>query len=242
MDVMQEYPILQKYEAVIHRDDKLSIVVSCKNPELAIPFNIPGNGGGSYSISQEANILSKEAPVIESKSLKGYRVDVDGNIDFPILGKIHAEGLTRMQLTDLIKKDLVKGNYIKDPIVFVDFENFKISVLGEVSNKGSFNIDGDRITLLEALAMAGDLTENAKIDRVAVIREYGNKRRIFFNDLRTKDLFSSPCYYLQQNDIVYVEPSGIKATQKDQRRLQALSIWLGFISTITSLTFLFIRK
>ncbi len=242
MDEKQEYPILQKYEPIIHRDDKLRIIVSCKSPELAIPFNFPGTAGTTYSVSQESVVTAKELPISGGRNSDGYIVDVDGNIDFPILGKIHAEGMTRLQLTDTIKDQLVRSNYIKDPIVLIDFINFKISVLGEVASKGTFDITGDRITLLEAIAMAGDLTENARIDRVAVLREYGNKRRIFFTDLRSKDVFSSPCYYLQQNDIIYVEPSSMKSTQKSQQKLQILSVWLGFISTLTSLTFLFIKK
>ena len=204
MDELQEYPMVQKYEAIIHRDDRLSIIVNSKNPELSLPFNMSGSR----------------------------------NIDFPVLGQLHVEGLTRRQLTELIKKRLINEELLKDPMVTVNFLNFKFSVLGEVGHVGTFEVKGDRITLLEALAMAGDLTPRSRLDRIAVIREYGNKRRILFHDIRSKDIFTSPYYYLQQNDIVYVEPTNMKATEQAQRKLSTWSMILSFITTITSLVLL----
>ncbi|MBQ6657924.1 MAG: SLBB domain-containing protein, partial [Prevotella sp.] len=126
---------------------------------------------------------------------------------------------------------------LKDPIVLVEFLNFKISILGEVNRVGQYNVSGDRLTLLDAIAMAGDLTKNARLDRIAVIREYGNKRRIMWNDIRTKDIFTSPSYYLQQNDIVYVETNGRRAEEVVQRRF---SMWHTVIYSITSVISLII--
>ncbi len=239
MDDMTEYPIPQKYEAIIHRDDKLSIIVNSKNPELTIPFNIPGGGG--FSVSSDGTVTSSSNGADNGKSTKGYLVDINGDIDFPILGKLHVEGLTRNQLTELIKNKLIIEDLIKEPIVHVDFLNFKFSVLGEVGKVGTYEVTGDRITLLEALAMAGDLNQQARVDRVAVIREYGNKRRIFFHDLRKKDIFDSPCFYLQQNDVVYVEPGSQQAEQKMQRRYSLWTMLLTSVTTITSLVFLFTK-
>ena len=165
-------------------------------------------------------------------------MDINGNIDFPVLGQLHVEGLTRRQLTELIKKRLINEELLKDPMVTVNFLNFKFSVLGEVGHVGTFEVKGDRITLLEALAMAGDLTPRSRLDRIAVIREYGNKRRILFHDIRSKDIFTSPYYYLQQNDIVYVEPTNMKATEQAQRKLSTWSMILSLITTITSLVLL----
>lgn len=233
MNELQEYPVVQKYEAIIHRDDKLSITVNSKNPELALPFNI---GGGSYSIGSDGSITSTGASTpTTGKDAPGYLVDVNGDIDFPVLGKLHVEGLTRAQLTALIKKKLIEGGYIADPIVTVNFLNFKFSVLGEVNGVGTYEITGDRITLLEAIAMAGDLRPTARLDRIGVIREYGNKRRILFHDIRSKDIFTSPCYYLQQNDIVYVEPTRQKADERTQRNLSRFQMILSFITSITSI-------
>ena len=240
MEETQEYPVVQKYEAVIHRDDKLSILVSCKNPELAIPFRMPGQGG--YSVDSNGNITTTPAVNTgNSKNQPGYLVDINGDIDFPILGKLHVEGLSRNQLTNMIKKMITDGEYLKDPIVTVDFLNFKFTVLGEVGGVGTYEVTGDRITLLEALAMAGDLTSRSRLDRIGVIREYGNKRRITWHDIRSKDIFTSPCYYLQQNDIIYVEPTAAKAQELDQRKTYVWQTALSCITTITSLIFLFLK-
>ncbi|MBQ7362175.1 MAG: polysaccharide biosynthesis/export family protein [Bacteroidaceae bacterium] len=234
MDELHEYPVIQKYEAIIHRDDKLSITVNSKNPELALPFNM----GSSYTIGADGNIISTPTAQPTSgsgKDVAGYLVDVAGDIDFPVLGKLHVEGMTRAQLTTLIKKRLVEEGHIANPIVTVNFLNFKFSVLGEVNGVGTYEITGDRITLLEAIAMAGDLRPTARLDRIGVIREYGNKRRILFHDIRSKDIFTSPCYYLQQNDIVYVEPTRQKADERDQRNMSRMQMILSFITSLTSI-------
>ena len=159
---LKQQEIEQKYEVIIHGDDLLAIMVNSRDPELALPFNMPMV---SYQLGSNTG---------GQQRVLGYLVDTNGNIDFPILGEIHVEGLTRMQLTELIKNKLIEGDLIKDPIVTVQFLNFKISVMGEVGRPGSFTISGDRITLLEALSMAGDLTFYGRRDRVGVIREnYG---------------------------------------------------------------------
>lgn len=206
-----KYPVDVRHEATIMRDDRLKIIVSCKNPELAIPFNIHG---GNFRVGADGSISStiSDASVQED----GYRVDVDGYIDFPILGKLKVEGLTVSQAIDLIESSIEAGNYMKDPLVSIEFLNFKYTVIGAIANTGTFSIDGDRVTLFEALARAGGLTQRAKIDRVAVIREVGDDREMFIADLRTKDVFNSPCYYLQQNDIVYVEPKYLKKDAEDR--------------------------
>ena len=189
---LKEEVIDKNYEVIIHKDDLLAILVNSKDPELAMPFNMPMV---SFQIGSTTS---------GQQRLLGYLVDQNGDIDFPILGRLHVEGLTRMQVTELIKQKLMNEDLIKDPIVTVQFLNFKVSVMGEVARPGTFDISGDRITLLEALSMAGDLTIYGRRDRVAVIREKDGKRRILYHDLRSSDIFQSPCYYLQQNDIVYV--------------------------------------
>lgn len=228
MQMGTKYPIEAKYEPVIHSDDRLSITVSCKNPELAIPFNIHG---GTFNISADGDIT---ADATNSINEKGYRVDVDGNIDFPILGKLYVEGMTVNALKELISSRIEEGNYIKDPLVSVEFLNFKYTVLGAVGHNGTFTTNGDRITLLEAIAKAGDLTAKAKTDRVAVIREVNGERQMFMHDLRTKDIFESPCFYLQQNDIVYVEPKYRKKDNED-RGWQIGTTMLSLASVICSL-------
>jgi polysaccharide export outer membrane protein len=230
VDPLKQQLIAQNYEMIIHRDDLLAIMVNSKDPDLAMPFNMPlttyqlGTSGGSYGVQR----------------VLGYLVDAEGNIDFPILGKIKVEGLTRLQLTNLIKNRLIKEELIKDPIVTIQFMNFKVSVIGEVARPGSFVITGDRITLLEALSMAGDLTIYGKRDRVAVIRERDGKRTTLFHDLRSADLFDSPCYYLQQNDIVYVEPNKARAGQSEINQNNSVGVWLSAVSILTSVVSLIV--
>lgn len=217
------------YEMIIHPDDLLSIMVNSKDPELALPFNMP-------VVTYQLGGLS--AP---QQRVLGYLVDKDGNIDFPILGNLKVGGLTRMQLTALIKNRLIGEDLIKDPVITVQFLNFKISVMGEVARPGSFTINSDRVTLLEALSMAGDLTIYGRRDRVGVIREVENKRTILFHDLRSADLFESPCYYLQQNDIVYVEPNRARAGQSEINQNNSVSVWLSAVSILASVAALIVN-
>ncbi len=226
---LKQQEIEQKYEVIIHSDDLLAIMVNSRDPELALPFNMPMI---TYQLGSASN---------GQQRVLGYLVDTNGNIDFPILGQIHAEGLTRMQLTELIKNRLIEGDLIKDPIVTVQFLNFKISVMGEVGRPGSFTISGDRITLLEALSMAGDLTIYGRRDRVGVIRENDGKRTILFHDLRSAEIFNSPCYYLQQNDIVYVEPNKAKSGQSSINQNNSIGVWVSVISLLTTIAVLIFK-
>ena len=225
---IKEENIDKNYEVIIHKDDLLAILVNSKDPELALPFNMPVV---TYQIGAQTTAQQR---------LLGYLVDQNGDIDFPILGKIHVEGLTRMQVTELIKQKLMSEDLIKDPIVTVQFLNFKVSVMGEVTRLGTFDISGDRITLLEALSMAGDLTIYGRRDRVAVIREKDGKRRILYHDLRSSDIFQSPCYYLQQNDIVYVEPNKAKTGQSRINSNNSVGVWLSAVSVLASITSLMV--
>lgn len=227
MQMGEKYPIEMKYEAEVHCDDRLSILVSCKNPELAIPFNIQG---GNFRVNADGSISPSEASVNE----KGYRVDALGNIDFPILGKLHVDGLKISEVKNLIESRIKQGEYIKDPLVSVEFLNFKYTVLGAVANNGTFTVNGDRITILEAIANAGDLTSKARIDKVKVIREVGNEKQMFIHDLRSTDIFQSPCFYLQQNDIVYVEPRYRKKDAED-RGWQITTLLISIASLVTSI-------
>lgn len=227
---LKQQEIEQKYEVIIHSDDLLAIMVNSRDPELAMPFNMP-------MVTFQLGTLGSSG----QQRVLGYLVDTNGDIDFPILGRIHAEGLTRMQLTELIKNKLIEGDLIKDPIVTVQFLNFKISVMGEVSRPGSFTISGDRITLLEALSMAGDLTIYGRRDRVGVIRENNGKRTILFHDLRSADIFNSPCYYLQQNDIVYVEPNKAKSGQSSINQNNSIGVWVSVISLLTTIAVLIFK-
>ena len=212
---------------VIQPKDMISIVVSSRNPELATMFNLPVV---SYQAGSE--IVTSAA----QQRLMGYVVDNDGYIDFPVLGEINVGGMTRWELSEYIKNTLLEKGYLNDAVVTVEFMNFKVSVLGEVNKPGTYTIEGDKVTVLQALSLAGDLTIFGKRNNVTVIREMDGER-IFYNvDLCSVDMFKSPAYNLLQNDIVYVEPSKIKARQStlDDKGLRMTTIMISSGSLLVS--------
>lgn len=217
---------------VIQPKDMISIVVSSRNPELAPMFNLP-------VVSYQAG---SEVVNSGSQRLMGYVVDNDGCIDFPVLGKLQVAGLTRWQLSDMIKGELTEQGLLNDAVVTVEFMNFKVSVMGEVNAPGTYTVEGDKITILQALSLAGDLTIYGKRENVTVIRELDGKRTFYNVDLCSVDLFKSPAYYLQQNDIIYVEPSEIKARQStlDDKGLRMTSIAISSGSLLISVATLLV--
>lgn len=223
--------ITHNYEISIQRNDILAIMINSQNPELALPFNMP-------LVSYQ---LGTAGVNVAQQRILGYLVDVEGYIDFPLLGKIHVEGLTRKQFIEHLKTRLIDEDLIKDPIITVEFLNARISVIGEVNRPGSYALSGERLTLLEAISQAGDLTIYGKRDRVAVIRESGNERTVTYHDLRSADLFASPYYYLQQNDVVYVEPNKAKAGQSGINQNNSIAVWVGVLSLLTSIAALIIN-
>lgn len=217
---------------VIQPQDMISIVVSSRNSELARMYNLPVV---SYQAGSESAMMSSA-----NQRLIGYSVDNEGNINFPELGKIHVAGLNRWQLAEQIRTQLC--DVVKDAIVTVEFMNFKVSVTGEVTNPGVFNISGDKVTLFEALSLARNLTIFGRRDGVYVIREQNGQRTIYQVDLRTVDMFNSPAYYLQQNDVVYVEPNRVRAGQStiNENNIKSVSIWVSIGSFLTTIATLII--
>lgn len=226
--------ITQNLGIRIQPKDMLSIVVSSKTPELATAFNLPvvTYQAGSETVSGAG-----------STRLIGYVVDNDGYIDFPILGKIFVTGLTRWELQEKIKDMIIDKGLMKELVVSVEFMNFKISVMGEVNSPGAYTINGDKVTLLEALSMARDLTIFGKRDGVYVIREQNGTRTTYQVDLRSVSLFNSPAFYLRQNDIVYVEPNKVRAGQStiNENNLKSVSLWISISSFLTSLAVLIFK-
>ena len=227
-------PIESRQSIIIQPKDMLSIIVSTKDPELAAIFNL----------SVQANRAG--VPIFSSaynQYLSGYVVDNNGDIDFPVLGKIHAAGLSRWALQEKIARELTERDLLKDMVVTIEFMNFKVSVLGEVKNPGTYSIEGDKVTVLEAIAMAGDLTIYGLRDEVYVIREENGERQNFKLDLRSKDIFNSPAYYLRQNDIIYVQPNEVRAGQStiNQNSVRSISLWLSISSLLTSIAILIVN-
>lgn len=212
---------------VIQPKDMLSIVVSSKNPELVVMFNLP-------VVSYQAG---SEVVTSGYQRLMGYVVDNDGFIDFPILGRLKVSGLTRWELSEMIKKRLLDEGYLTDCVVTVEFMNFKVSVIGEVNAPGTYTIEGDKVTVLQAISLARDLTIFGQRENVTVIRERNNERVMYQINLCDVSMFNSPAYYLQQNDIVYIEPSAIKARQSttDDKGLRMTSIFVSGGSLLVSI-------
>ncbi|EGJ99143.1 polysaccharide biosynthesis/export family protein [Dysgonomonas gadei] len=236
----QDIPLEQNISTVKSSDikvmpkDLISIVVSSKNPELAALFNLP-------KVSYQAGSATSNEST--ANQILGYTVDSGGNIDFPVLGSIHVAGLSREQLASVIKERLVNGNLVNDAVVTVDFLNLKISVLGEVKNPGKYSIDRDQITLLEAISMAGDLTIYGKRNGIMVIREADGNRITYKMDLRSSETFSSPAYYLRQNDVIYVEPNNTRAGQStiNENNVKSVSLWMSIASFATTLAVLIFK-
>lgn len=219
---------------VIQPKDMLSIVVSSRNPELVAMFNLPvvSYQAGSEIVSTSYN-----------QRLMGYVVDNEGYIDFPVLGPIKVAGLTRWELSNLIKDKLIKDGLLTDAVVTVEFMNFKVSVIGEVNSPGTYTLTNDKVTILQAISLARDLTIFGQRENVCVIREREGERVIYEINLCDVSMFNSPAYYLQQNDVVYVQPSEIKARQSttDDKALRMTSIFVSGGSLLVSIAALIVN-
>lgn len=230
-DAVADLPenITNQYELKIKPSDILGITVNSRYVELAEPFNLAmtsyqGVGTGRAGGSQ----------------IQGQVVDDEGYISMPVLGKIKAAGLTRTELAANIEQKLISEGHIKDAVVNIQFLNFKINVLGEVRSPGEYTISSDRVTLFDALSMAGDITDAGLKDRITVIREENGQRTIAYLDATTKNIFDSPYYYLQQNDIIIVDPTETKlanqtVNQKYRNTLSTITSLLSLAITVTSL-------
>lgn len=224
----REEAIVNPKDITVQPRDQISIVVSCREPQLAMLFNL---------VEVTNRIGNTTAAGQNTSSVSGYTVDTDGFIEFPILGRIYVAGLTRKQIADLVKDKLVSEDWIKEPTVTVEFLNLHFSILGAVKSPGQYAMSDDRINIIEALALAGDLDIMGRRDAIYVIREENGKRITRKVDIRSKDIFESPVYYLQQNDIIYVEPNKILAGQStaNENSLRSISLWMSSLSFLTSI-------
>lgn len=231
-------------EAVIRQGDLLSIVVYSDNPEATALFNQSvitysssagaasgsggngGAGGASGGTGSNAGAVGPGAP-----TAPGYQVDEDGNIQFQGLGLLHVEGLTKAQLKDTLDSRL-KNIYLKNPYYNIRFLNYRFTMLGEVAHPGIFSIPGEHISMLEAIGLAGDLTLFGRRDNVLIIRENEGKREWARLDLTKPQVMNSPYFYLQQNDVVYIEATKKKLAANDQSTTRTVTIAATVISTL----------
>jgi polysaccharide export outer membrane protein len=214
--------VWQNYEARIQPGDKLSIYVTALNTESAQLYNLATGTGTAVQAQGQ-----------------GYAVDPEGNILFPQLGFIHVAGETKIDVRDTLLSRLKQ--YLKDPVVVVDFMNLKVTVLGEVPRQGPININDGKITIFQALGQAGDINLTGRRDSVVVIREKNGIREFGYLNLLSNHVFTSPYFVLQQNDVVYVPMTKAKAALSEEKKVLNFSNIATAVSLLTSLTFLIIN-
>lgn len=205
------------YTPVFKADDFLAIDIASIEPESIKPFLLDLQTNGNQVPGYNNGIAARS----------GYLIDGNGDIDFPLLGKIHLAGLNRNEATTLLKSRL--SEYIANPVVNIRIQNFKVTVLGDVRNPGSFNIPNERITLPEIIGVAGDLNITGIRNNILVIRDVNGVKTEYRVDLTSRDVFNSPVYYLAQNDVVYVEPNRAK------RNSSLISSTAGIFISVASL-------
>ena len=218
--------IKNKTDPQIQPDDILSITVNSLNPESNLLFN----SGVLQTLGSTSNTPTA------SRASEGYLVDQKGAINFPVLGMVELAGLSKEQATEKMTAEIKKS--VKNPIVNIRFLNFKVTVIGEVNNPSMFNVPSERLNVIEALGLAGDLTSYGKRENILIVREHNGIRSISRVNLTSKDILNSPSFYLQQNDIVYVEPVKTRGIQSSAG-FSYLPIVSLVISTLSILLFAF---
>jgi len=218
------YDVTPNEDLKLQKGDRLTITVFSDAPELTAPFNL--TAGGSIEDTKE-----------KSATLP-YRIDNLGQINFPIIGNVDAEGRTIAEVEDEIQRKIARSGYIKDPKINVKLDNFIITVLG-VSGNSVMTMDRDDVNLLQVIAMVGGTRgQEARIKDVAVIRTENGKRTMHEVNLQSKDLFDSPVFYMQQNDIVYIRPRGGQISRLASNTMSVFSMGVSIVSVITSLLLL----
>lgn len=224
---------------VLKPEDQVFIIVSCRDPQISAMFNLPyftNRIGGVESFSSSNYTINSYS---SANSVVGYTVDNEGNIDFPILGKIQVAGLKRQEVAELVKRKLIESNQIKDPVVTVEYMNLGVAVLGEVARPGRFRIDRDHFSIFDALSMAGDLNINGQRKNITLLRHTLEGDQVYKIDLTSgKNIYKSPAFYIQQGDVVYVAPTSKRARESsvNGNTIRSASFWVSIASLATSVT------
>ena len=221
--------------------DQISIVVNSIEPKVAAMFNLPyvGTRIGTGQLSITGGVAQTG-----SQGICGYTVDTKGEIDFPFLGKLKVAGMTREALAEDLRTRLIASKQIKDPIVTVDYLNLGYSVIGEVARPGRYKLDRDRYTIMDALGQAGDLTLNGRRTDVTVLRHTGDKDVALRVDLtKASELYSSPAFYIQQGDVVYVAPTDKRKRESTVNGNSFLTpaMWISIASFLTTIVVLIVK-
>lgn len=225
-DQIDQTKVFNSYKTVFKADDLLQINISAADLDAVKPFNL---SAVTYSTTTNRAVGTPQQ--------QAYLINNDGYINFPVLGKLKLAGLTRVEVIDLLKKKL-DPDYIKNPSINITISNFSVTVLGAVARPGRFTIPNERITVLEALGLAGDLDIGAVRGNVKVHREENGTKKTYELDLRSNAIFTSPAYYLQQNDVVYAEPNGPSSQDAAYNKNSGLFISIAslLITVVTLLT------
>lgn len=216
-DEINQNEVTNDFVTIFKPDDLLQITISAEDIESVQPFNLPVTNFSSVSGSAFGQPLQQN-----------YLIDSEGYIDFPILGKLKLGGQDREKVINMFKNKL-DPDYVKNPTINIFISNFKITVSGDVTRPGTYTIPNERVTIIEALGLAGDLNISAQRDNIKVIREEKGKKNIYVVDLKSNKLFTSPVYYLQQNDLVYVEPNYAKSQSAAFNQNTGLFVSIGSI-------------
>lgn len=226
-------------------DDKISIVVHSKDPQLAALFNLPVVANSTRNIGLSTGSGAQQRAYTTSEGMSSYIISQQGTIEFPVLGTLKIGGMTRGEAAAFIKGELIGRDLVKDPTVIIEFLNTGVSVMGEVRNPGRFDMNRDNITVLEALSLAGDLTIYGMRENVKVVREENDGTiRVYPIDLtKGKKMLESPGYFLKQNDIIYVEPTDKRKRETTVNGNTALSasFWISVASLLTSVAVLIFK-
>lgn len=218
--------------------DQITVIVNARDPQVAAMFNLPYY---TRRIGETQSVTAANAVSTSSQNISGYTVDTNGQIDFPILGKVKVAGLKREEVASLLKEKMVASGQIKDPTVTVEFQNLGFSVMGEVTRPGRYKIDRDQFTILDAISLAGDLTINGRRENIALIRHTANGDESYRIDLtNSQALYQSPAYYVQQGDVVYVAPNDKRKRESTVNGNNVLSapFWISVASLLTSVAVL----
>lgn len=239
--------IITTYASTIHPGDQLYIYVSSTVPESVIPFNQETNklaaavarrsGASGLTVHDRQRVQTGDIAIKEQKvSVECYTVKTDGTIDFPVLGVVSVAGVTLDSLSTMLQNKIKEGGYVSDPSVEVKMINFRVAVIGEVNVPQEIHLEGERLTIFEALAMCHDITMYGRRDNVKVAREENGKLQTYVLDMQSKEILDSPCYYLQQNDIVYVEPNDLKKKRasRDENIPRYISMGVSGATTLVN--------
>lgn len=231
VDSIAELEVPPAKEIILSPGDKISVIVSCKDPKLTELFNL------TY-VSQKLGGSSGNGQV------SVYTIDPEGFIDMPAIGKVHVAGVTRKEAEDKVKQTIIAQEQATEAVVTIEFMDLNIEIIGEIARPGRYAIDKDVFTLIEAISAAGDLTIYGRRDNVLVMREENGVQKTYrINLCSAQDVFNSPAFYLKQNDIVYIEPNNTRIRQStvNGNNVRSTSFWFSVVSFVTSILLVFIR-